>query len=173
MESLVSRSLFWGAGSWNLTRIQEQKVRGVQQHMWRKILRIRQKPNELNDFYHHRVAALSARIRQKLNVPCWSDTYAKAIWTFAGHIARLGEYDPNRPTHQVLLLQNRNFLKKTEIANRGSQLHGYRFRVWRWERHFYNYTEKGNLGDWMNIAQSRRAWTEHLELWLDWRKHHK
>ena len=60
-----------------------------------------------------------------------------------------------------------------ESTNKGSQLHGYRFRVWRWERHFYNYTEKENLGDWIKIAQSRRAWMEHFDLWIEWRKRHK
>ena len=140
--------------------------------MCRKMLRIKQRPNELNEAYHHRVAFVSAKVRNKLNVRCWGDTYATAIWKFAGHIARMKEYDVGRPTYQALPLQSRNFLKNIEAAHRGSQLHGYRFRVWRFERHFYEYAEKQHLKDWKELAASRRSWMEHLEIWLSWRKEH-
>ena len=73
---------------------------------------------------------------------------------WAGHLARLATYRPNSLTSRVLRWRDRAHLERIMEQNKGSQLHGRRFRVWRWEQILVNICGS----KWKEVAQDRLQW---------------
>ena len=68
-------------------------------------------------------------------------------------------------TSRILMLKNMEWLRnlKKEL---GSQCHGRRFRVWRWEQAVAQCVGT----EWVNVAQDRVAWRAKVDAMIKWRK---
>ena len=84
-------------------------------------------------------------------------------------MARLAKYDPERNTLRVLRHRNIASLKVFE-EKYGTQGHGRRFRVWRWERHIVKYfVNHHKTRGWEEFAYDKLEWerrVEHIAAWL-------
>ena len=163
---LVSTSLFWCSGSWNLTARQCTKLRGIQQQMLQRMLGSRPCSEETKEEFMIRTNSKLKEIKQRHGVKGWDAVYHGSVFQWAGHVARIPQYDPSRLTHKVL--HHRCWDEIQEIANRngGNQMHGKRVRIWRWERPLYKY-----FGDasWERAAQDKIEWSSKLESMIFWR----
>ena len=77
----------------------------------------------------------------------------KLVHNWAGHVARMETYRPDPLTVRVLARRDRRWLLATASRN-GCQMHGRRFRVWRWEQQIY----EGYGHNWRSLAQDKDAW---------------
>ena len=78
-----------------------------------------------------------------------------------GHVARMGTWAPQRLVYKVARYKDSSYLKFL-VQTYGSQHHGRKFKVWRWEQPFTKF-----LGsNWRDLAQDTETWADHKELWL-------
>ena len=164
--SVVRNTLFWCSGSWNLTKTQVAKLRGVQQKMMRKMLGLRVLPHEEKADYMIRVNRKINHLRQLHEIPRWDKVYYRSVYSWAGHVARISQYDPARATFRVLRFKCWKWIQDIAAANGGSQLHGRRLRTWRWERHLYQYYPSS---DWQVAVQDKENWNSNLDDMAQWR----
>ena len=75
LASTVHPALFWCAGSWNLTRAQESRLRGVQLRMLRKMLGPRRQAGEnLEEFTRRRNSQIK-NLKSRHGVKDWGRQY--------------------------------------------------------------------------------------------------
>ena len=74
----------------------------------------------------------------------------RLIANWAGHIARMRLYDPERETFRILQHKSWFCIQSEAQANGGSQLHSRRLHVWRWEAPLYEFFSETS---WQHIAQ--------------------
>eukprot|EP00973_Karenia_brevis_P067140 9337114-Karenia_brevis.AAC.1 len=96
----------------------------------------------------------------------WDVLYHRRFFNWAGHIARMQQYAPERVTSRVLRHKCWQQIQAIASANRGNQLHGRRLKCWRWERLLYTYFAESH---WMAVALDRSNWNSHLEGFSTWR----
>ena len=96
----------------------------------------------------------------------WDQVYHRRQFMWAGKVARLAAKDPERLTYQVLVHRNWEWIKNVSVKNNGSQLHGRRLRIWRWERPLYKY--HGEI-PWELVAQNEEMWAQQLDKMVRWR----
>ena len=154
-QAIMRTVLFWGAGTWNLTVRQLSRLRGVQQQWLRRILRIQVTSTLDSDIQielnrETRAWAHKAKIE---DIVCM---FYRLRLEWAGHIARLHDSRPESLTPLVWRWRCAEHLKIIMLKNNGSQMHGRRVRVWRWEALFTS-----ALGDaWYLKARDRAMWQE-------------
>ena len=88
----------------------------------------------------------------------WLDNLQeKLVHNWAGHVARMETYRPDSLTTRLLAWRDRRWLLATASRN-GCQMHGRRFRVWRWEQQTYE-----KYGENLRIrALDKDAWEKHF-----------
>ena len=106
LDILVSSSLFWCAGSWNLTHTQQTKLRGVQQSMIRKMLGLRCRSHESLEEFCIRYARSVKHVLRENGQEAWDAKYFRLYFVWAGRVQRLALTDPLRLTYQALNLKN-------------------------------------------------------------------
>ena len=95
----------------------------------------------------------------------WWDTVAlRQAHTWAGHFGRMALYDKTRWAYRALKHRNYEYLCALQ-QEFGSQCHGRRFHVWRWERAFYSYYGP----DWQSATLDPEGWSASFGNWLTWR----
>ena len=166
LSSLVANSLFWCAGSWNLTARQVSKLGGLQQSILHKMVALRRRPEEDDETFMIRLNSKIKRLKQSHSFEEWPRTYHRKVFKWAGHVARMASYDPQRTTHRILQHKCWQWIRRVASSNNGNQLHGRRLRVWRWEAPFYRYHKDES---WQQIAQDRGSWDQHLDDFVDMR----
>ena len=160
LKTLVMQSLFWCSGSWNLTRKQLAKLRDLQLRMLAKMIRIKPMATEsVEEFMQRRNSVLKA-LRLRYGLRRWDQQYFRNLYTWAGHISRMGIYGPQRSTYRVLRFKCWEWIQNIAEKNAGNQLHCRKVRVWRWERHLY---ERDRY--WMHAAQDKDVWTDLVKRW--------
>ena len=168
MLRVVSPALFWCAGSWNLRKDQLGKLRGMQYSCVRKMLSLSRETSEsLADF----MSRSNGIIRNLLNhhkVERWDLSSHRHVFSLAGWIARLRLHDPSRLTLHVLKYKDWSYLCQIAAENHGSQLHGRRLRIWRWERPLYTYDP-----DWQALAQDQTRGHAMITDMVVWRSVHR
>ncbi len=98
----------------------------------------------------HRFAVLS-----------WDVLVRRNIFQWAGWVARLSHYDPQRLTFKILNHKNWRWIQSVAIANGGRQLHGRILKVWRWEALVYRFFVENLPGvDWQSAAQDANQWRD-------------
>ena len=104
---------------------------------------------------------------QSINAPAWDEVVLGRLHSWAGHLARIRNYDPNRLTLQVLDFKGMLELTTLMYMN-GSQGHAARFHVWRWEAQFHKfYVDSGPT--WQDAARGHR-WEPTRARWIAHRK---
>ena len=92
------------------------------------------------------------------------DMYFASYFSSCGHVARLTKVDPQRETSRIYIPNYMEWLRslKKEL---GSQCHGRRFRVLRWEQAVAQCVGT----DWTNVAQDRMEWRAKMDAMIKWR----
>ena len=160
LQSLVGTTLFWCSGSWNLTVKQVSRLMGAQQAMLRKMLPLRKRPLESDEKLMERTGAFIKLAKSNSGFTDFDSFYFRQIFTWAGHLVRMKEYDENRMTSRVFCFRNSKWIKDRAAKNSGNQMHGRKVAVWRWEQRFDKFF--GNIS-WQETAQSRCSWHSRLE----------
>ena len=163
LDACVAQTLFWGACSWNLTRRDCERVRGVQQKMVRSMLRVRPLAGEGVQHYMARTNRLVSDAIARHSLP-FDQQYFQRMFKFAGHVARMISYDPRRLTLCIMNYKDWKYISKLQQIH-GSQLHYRRLRTWRWERPLIKYMGP----DWKDHAQHIPTWMSALSSYLAWR----
>ena len=102
LSSLVKTSLFWCAASWNLTSRQVSKVKGIQQKMLHKMIRLSQRLDEDKMSFMTRLNSKIKHLKILHNFQEWDRYYFALAFKWAGHVSRMVQYDEQRITYQVL-----------------------------------------------------------------------
>jgi hypothetical protein len=102
------------------------------------------------------MAKLGRKIRYWKIKADWVDLdklQERLVHNWGGHVARMEAYRPDSLTTRVLAWRDKRWLLATASRN-GCQMHGRRFRVWRWEQQLYEkYGE-----NWRNFALDKDTW---------------
>ena len=165
LAKAVHPALFWCAGSWNLRTNQLATLRGLQMKMLRKIMRF--KKTEEED-----IAAFMSRTNTTMNnlmachrVKTWDALAHRAVFRWAGTIARISVFFLDRWTTTVFQHKDWSWIQAVARDNHGRQLHGRNLRTWRWERPLYKY-----LGEnWQQQAADIENWQSMEDDFLIWR----
>ena len=167
MCSVVRNSLFWCAGSWNLTSKSLSKLRGVQQSMVRKMLQpTRLKTETLDNFCERTGSMIKHNMLRHGAVP-FDEVYHREVFKWAGWVVRI---EGERLTKEVLMYKNCDWLKNMSAQLGGRQQHGRILRTWRWERPLYKYFDTNTEGTrWQEIAKDKATWYAQLDKMVKWR----
>ena len=84
---------------------------------------------------------------------------------WAGHVARMVQYDARRLTYKLLQYKSWDWIQNISKENGGSQLHGRRLHVWRWEWPVCKFFGKQS---WQAAAQDKTSWNQQLENMINW-----
>ena len=117
--------------------------------------------------YMTRVMKKRNHVRDRNFIEYWSCTYHRSVYTsWAGHLARLRLYAPDRLTLKVLHFKDWDWICALADQCGGRQHHGRILRTWRWERTMYKLLKKES---WEAAALNRDDWNENLESFVEWR----
>ncbi len=144
------------------------KIRGIQLSCVRKMIGFTRSDTESLDEFMERSNGTIKRLLNQHSIDRWDFLAHRAIYTWAGWMARLALYDPARLTLAILNHQNWAYIKRIADANGGRQLHGRILRTWRWERPLHKYRE-----DWQSIALDADRWNALLVEMSNWRSVHR
>ena len=163
-------SLFWCAGSWNLTGKNLAKLRATQQAMVHKMLAPKRESYEDLAVFLVRVARTRKQLMNKHNFQSFDAIFHRLVFEWGGHVYRMSSYDPQRWTHQVLLLTNWSWIQLIASQNSGSQLHCRMLKVWRWERPLYKFFLGHNkYSCWEEAAADKHVWKSLVPEFVAWR----
>ncbi len=157
--SAVNATMLWCAGTWNLTRAQNEKIRVRQMRLIRRMLRLKRREGELMGDFLHRANGI---LKEKLNTmgiafETWDIQATQLRFVWDGHVARMRINDPDRPTYRVLKHWDYGLIvSKIELHHHGRQCHNRHLHIWRWEYNMYRF-----IGlKWRGLAYGRDAWKE-------------
>ena len=143
-------------------------LRGVQFKMQRKILGRRANPWEPMWYLMETANSKLKELREMWDIETWDKTFLRYQFRWAGHVARYKGYGNTKWAYEALTHKDWQH-HKDNVAKFGSQLHGKRVHVFRWEASFYKFWKKD---DWKMWAADKTIWAELEEEWLHWRLHH-
>ena len=163
--NMVARpALFWCAGSWNLTKVQLSKLRGVQRRMIRKMLGSRRQTEENLEEYMRRTNKTITHLMRKHRVEAWDAQYHRLYFSWGGEVASMRFTQPQKLTYQVLKHRDIEWIHKMSAQYGGRQQHGRKLHTWRWERYLSKYSP-----DWQEKALDKSAWQKSLDDMITWR----
>ena len=144
---------------------QISKLRGVQLKMLHKMLGARRRHGESMKEFMERINSKLKRLREANGFNDFDKLYHRSLFKWAGHVARMIQYDPGRPTLRILRHKDWDWIRSIS-KQFGSQLHGKRLHVWRWERHLYKFFGRSS---WQEVAQDACLWHQRLDEMVSWR----
>ena len=165
LDCRILRGLLWGAGSWNLKVVDNDRLRGVQRSMVRKMLNFQDKEGEGKPAFFARTERIISETIERYS-HYWDMEVNKKVWALAGHMARMGNWDPTRISYRVFKWKNYEWIRKRQQTF-GNQLHCRYLHIWRWERPIYKYLKAAS---WQQQADDVAGWNAQLHTFLDWRK---
>ena len=140
--------------------------------MIRRMLRLRKSVGEsLQDFCIRSARSVRHVLRED-EEQAWDATYHQLFFSWAGHVHRIGSYDPERLTFKVLHYKDWQWISLIASQNRGNQLHCRKLRTWRWERALYKFFE-GQDTSWEQNAFNQTEWKQLLPDMVAWRCTHR
>ena len=166
LVAVVVSVLLYCSGSWNLTKTQISKIRGVQQSMLQKMVRSLRQPDEPIEAFMQRWRRRIKRVKATHCFKDWDDLYHRSVFLWGGYLAQIAQSDPLRITARVFEHRSWRLVSTFAFLNHGSQGHDGRVRIWRWERRLYK-----PFGDsWLEMAQRKTIWKQHLEEYISWQR---
>ena len=154
----------YAIGSLNLTVQHLRQLHSLHFRIARKVLGIRRQPDIMLEDYLKNIAGKINELMAKEGLQWWNEIAFRLNHSWAGHVGRMSVYDPERFVYRALVYRNYNYLVNLE-QEFGHQCHGRKFRVWRWERAFYQYYGP----DWIQVTCCSEQWANSVEEWLNWR----
>ena len=134
--------------------------------MLQKMVRPSRRPGEATDDYMYRLRLKIKRLKDTHSSIDWDRRAYSSMFSWAGHVARIGQYDAGRITYRILQHKCWEWIQTLARANGGNQTHGRRLKVWRWEAPMYKFFKKVS---WQEVAQSKESWNLQLEPMIDWK----
>ena len=128
--------------------------------MMRVMLGCKRRSGEEGDDYHYRVNLQLKRIRTRFQIMTWDMMIKRMQFRFLGHIHRFSMYDVERLALLVLNWRGVGWLKELE-GRRGGQMHGRRFKMWRYE---WQVSHQFPNHEWKAVAEDRVSWEECLDV---------
>ena len=126
---------------------------------------MRRRPSESMEDFMSRLGSKIKAVKNAHGFNNWDAIYLQRLFSWAGHVARLQEYDPDRATFRVLQHRNYKWIRDIARRNGGNQMHGRKVRVWRWE---YKVDRFFKGSEWQTTALSKTAWYERLDSFVQW-----
>ena len=167
LERTVRPAIFWAASSWLLSAKQLDKLKATQNQMMRKMLRLKKDPGESVGDFVHRGNSILCNLKKLHQTTPWDQVAHGYNFSWAGHLARFTQWSPHRIALRVLHWRNWKYLQRLQ-ASEGSQCHGRRLRIWRWERGFYKFWQ-----DWEQAAKDKQSWEKYRDAWILWRTYER
>ena len=161
----VNPALFWCAGSWTLRKDQLATLRGVQRRMLRKIIGFQKGEDEDIELFMQRSNRTINNLIARHNVKLWDNLSHRAVYGWAGKVARINIQNPDRWTSKVFLYRNWDWIQIIASNNSGRQLHGRYLKAWRWERPIYKFFGT----NWHSKAAHEDDWASEECDFLRWR----
>ena len=134
--------------------------------MLQKMITLQKLPDEEAAVYMARLRRKIKHLKEMHSFRDGDHTAHLIMFKWAGHVARMAQYSCERLTYRVLQHKCWDWICKVAAPNKGSQLHGRRLKVWRWERPVYKFFKQHV---WQEAAQNKESWYEQLENMTDWR----
>ena len=131
---------------------------------------MRRRPSESMEAFMSRLGSKIKAVKNAHGFNNWDAIYFQRLFSWAGHVARLQEYDPDRTTFRVLQHRNYKWIRDTASRNGGNQMHGRKVRVWRWEYKIDRFFEGS---EWQATALSKADWYERLDSFVQWHSEDK
>ena len=91
-NTVVGRSVLWGAASWTLCKRDARMLRTVQRDMLRRFAAGRRKHDEDYVDWIKRATAEAEQALERARLKSWHEKQLVAKWRWAGHIARMLQY---------------------------------------------------------------------------------
>ena len=133
--------------------------------MMRRILRWRPEPDDGAEEYMSITSALLNKYRDKYEFRRWDAEALGKVFDWAGHVARFSKWAPNRLAYKILQYRGIRYLNTLQRMY-GSQCHGKKFKVWRYEQQFTRVFG----ADWQTVALNSETWADLKWEWLTGRK---
>eukprot|EP00928_Gymnodinium_smaydae_P067897 TRINITY_DN50909_c0_g1_i1.p2 TRINITY_DN50909_c0_g1~~TRINITY_DN50909_c0_g1_i1.p2 ORF type:complete len:109 (+),score=7.57 TRINITY_DN50909_c0_g1_i1:410-736(+) len=96
--------------------------------------------------------------------------YHRLALKWAGHVARMRQYDDGRLTYKLLRYRHWEWIQNVAVSNKCRQKHGKRLRIWRWERPVYKCCH-GQV--WQELAQDKTDSNGRLDEMMTWRRNNR
>ena len=114
--------------------------------------------------YLHTKAKTINTYMDKWKILPWDCFIMRTAYTWAGHMIRMYNYDPQRLLLKAFNFHDLRYLRILEDVF-GGQCHQKQIHVWRFERQFYKYVGD----DWQSYAEDSAVLDQHQNEWLKWR----
>ena len=133
LSSCVLSSMYWCSCSWILTCTQCTHLRAVLDRMLRKMIYVARVNEESAESHMIRWSRLIRNCRTRHEFLHGAETHFAQYFSWCGQKGRIATRDPGREASKMYMNKNIAWLRdlKKEL---GTQCHGRRFRVWRWEQ---------------------------------------
>ena len=89
--------------------------------MLRKMLGWRPIAQETKSEYMARVSRRLKRLRQLHRITSWDLRYLKAVFAWAGHVARIAQYDADRLTLRTMHFKNWNWIQSVHYFTKSAR----------------------------------------------------
>ena len=136
------------------------------------MLRLKKGDDETVGMFCERYARNVKQVLHAHGEQSWDETYDGLVFSWAGHVHRIGSYDPDRLTFQVLHYKKLQWIQLIASQNGGNQLHCRKLHTWRWERPLYKFFADRE-GSWQQSAANKTEWQQLLPDMVAWRDIHR
>ena len=85
-----------------MTARQLSTIRGMQQMMLQKMMHIRRGPADTDEVFMTKLNSKIRALKLRHAFRDWDFAYHLSVFQWAGHVARMGAYDPQRLTYKIL-----------------------------------------------------------------------
>ncbi len=113
------------------------------------------------------------QLKTRHGVQDWDITSMRHHFGWAGYVSRLGSYDTDKITGEILKYRDKEWLDTIDKQNHGRQLHCRTLRTWRWERPLCNFAQFSGAKSWHDIASDKRSWLATLNDMAVWYRTHR
>ena len=167
LRKAVWPSLLWGAGSWNPTKLWQQKLESWGARTLASTCGTRKGPDDTSTTWWRRMHRTGHELMQQNDLSVESHR-RDALHRWAGHVARL---PADHRMAQAMRTRSLPWWRHAQEQHRRSGdkwggVHAARFTAWRWESQLEGTYGKakvkviqGNAG-WWALAQDRHTWRE-------------
>ena len=163
LNRYVLPCLLYNVGSLNLTQRHLQKVRATEDAMQRRVLRLKVPTGEENEAGDYLADCHSQlhRLRTKYGLERWHICVLSRVFDWAGHVGRFSKWAPERLAYKALVWRGASYLQTLEDLY-GQQVHGRKFKVWRWEQQFTRHFGR----EWMHLTWNSDDWAALKSSWI-------
>ena len=157
-------SQLWSSPLWTIRGEDCAAIRGALRGCFRRHLRLAGIHGESAERFARRQNKCIREVRKSLNLWEPDAIMCTRVYNFAGHVARISQFDSTRLTAKVLRHKDRGWCRQL-LENFGHAGHPGRFAPWNYEFQLDRYFRHQGL-EWTDIAADRGAWAKERKGWV-------